>query len=81
MIVSSDTYELLLANMQKLAAIQQLVAGPLEFGVPEGFSLLLGQQVDELEQLLLALPALHLPEEVKYGIITTASRKLGSMNR
>ena len=54
MIVSSDTYELLLANMQKIAAIQQLLAGPLEFGIPEGLGLLFGQQVDELEQLLLA---------------------------
>jgi len=69
MIVSSDTYELLLANMQKIAAIQQLLAEPLEFGIPDGLGLLFGQQVNELEQLLLALPSLHLSEEVRMGML------------
>jgi hypothetical protein len=57
MIVSSDTYELLLANFKKIAAIQQLLAAPLEFGIPEGLDLLFGQQVDELEHLLTHKPA------------------------
>lgn len=69
MIVSSDTYELLLANFKKIAAIQQLLAAPLEFGVPEGLDLLFGQQVDELEHLLITLPSMHLTEEVRMEIL------------